>query len=131
MGQKTSTRCSEHRSMVSQSPLLMEIPDLVPAHDYQTNISITKGITCESQALHLPFSLQNNNINETSHQHSRKRKEAERMPQTLVLPAGRGPTPCWTSINNPSFKGSLEVSNMLSTSHADTLHAARPQQAQG
>lgn len=32
------------------------------------------------------FSLQNNNVNETSHQHSQKRKEAEHMPQTLVLP---------------------------------------------
>lgn len=33
MGQKTSSRCSEHRSMVSQSPLLMEIPDLASTHD--------------------------------------------------------------------------------------------------
>lgn len=74
--------------MVSQSPLLMEIPDLVPAHDYQPNISITKGTSWESQELHLPFSLQNNNVNETSHQHSQKRKEAEHMPQTLVLRGG-------------------------------------------
>lgn len=74
--------------MVSQSSLLIEIPDLVPAHDYQPNISITKGTTCESQALHLPFSLQNNNVNETPHQHSQKRKEAEHMLQTPVLAAG-------------------------------------------
>lgn len=44
----------------------------------------------ESQSLHLPFLLQNNNVNEASHQHSQKRKEAEHMPQTLVLLVGAG-----------------------------------------
>lgn len=54
------------------------------------------------------------------------------MPQTLVLPVtGGGTSPCWTFINNPSSEVSLEVSNTWSTSHANALHAAWPQQARG
>lgn len=54
------------------------------------------------------------------------------MPQTLVLLVEGGDTsPCWTSINNPSSEVSLEASNTWSTSLANTLHAAWPQQARG
>lgn len=42
-----------------------------------------------------------------------------------------GPTPCWISANNPSSESSLEDSNLLGTSHTNTLQAAWPGQAWG
>lgn len=55
MGQKTSTRCSEQRSMGSQSPLLMEIPDLVPAQLISLTSALPKAQRVPARRYTFPF----------------------------------------------------------------------------